>query len=232
MSNDYNDDFVEDDDFYGDEETASAGSSSGPFLIALAVLIGVFIISALCISTMVISKRASNGQNDAVAAIETQNAVIQETNIAVTVAIQSTETARAEEAAIQPTFTSEANTPTPETEPTETPVVERATADAESGNGDGSEGEEGQEIAGGENGEGSEGDENSEGGEESNETSGNGAIVIGATATPSPTPISSTDGSSGKDSTLPDTGLEVWGIALMGLLLIAVLIGARKLRTN
>lgn len=228
MSNDFNDDFVEDDDFYGDEQEASGGGGATPFLIALAALAGVFIISALCITAVVVSRRASNGVENEVAVIETQNAVIQETNIAVTVAIQETEAARELEAAIEPTFTPEPNTPTPETEPTETPVVEQATTEAESGSGEGesTEGAEGGEENA--DGEGTAGGD----GEESENSQSNGAIIIGATATPSPTPISATDGNSGKDSTLPDTGLEVWGIALMGLFLIVVLVGARKLRTS
>jgi len=223
MSNDFNEDFdsgyIDEDESYYEEEQAS-GSTGQPFLIALLALIGVFVISAVCIMVVISSRRASGEQDEAVRAIEATNAAIQETNIAVTAAIEATETARAELAAVQPTFTPEVeNSPTPEEEPTETPVVDQATPTTDAA----------EEAAGGEDeGEGGEEGEGEEGETEEGEASGE--IILGATATATPTPISSASG--GKDSTLPETGLEVWGIALLGLVLIVTLFAARRLRTG
>lgn len=240
MSNDFDDDFDsgyidEDEGFYGETENASAGGGQS-FLVAIIALIAIMVIAVLCISAVVLSRRASNGQDEAVAAIEATNAAIQQTNIAVTVAIEQTETAKA---IVQPTFTPEVeNTPTPETPPTETPVVELAsstpeTEEGSSESGEGGEGEESGEGSGetetGTETEAGEGEGESEEGSGESTDSGNGTIIVGATATPTPTPIS---GSSGKDSTLPETGLEIWVVALMGLVLIAILFGARRLRTD
>ncbi len=230
MSNDFDEGFIDDDDDYfgNEEESASVeeGSSSGPFLIALAGFIGVFIIAAICVIAVVASRQTDNGQSNEVTAIETQNAVIQETNVAVTVAIQETEAAKVALAeAVQPTFTPETeNTATPEAEATETPVVKQATAtaDAETGTGEAS-GEDG-----------TTGNEESADGDKEGSSAGNGTIVGSGDAavhTPTPTPISSTSGDGSGDKVLPDTGLEDWVFALMGLALIAVLFGARKLRT-
>ncbi len=226
MSNDFDDDFDsgyidEDESFYGEEEQASAGGGQS-FLIAIIALIAIMVIAVLCISAVVISRRASNGQDAAAEAIIATNAAIEQTNIAVTVAIEATETAKAELAAVQPTFTPEVeNSPTPETLPTETPVVERASPTPSA--------EEATTESGVSEAEGtSEAESESEG--DGEEDGAGGTIVIGATATATPTPIAA--GNGGKDSTLPETGLEVWVIALMGLVLIAVLFGARRLRTN
>lgn len=229
MSNDFDDDFDsgyidEDESFYGEEENASGGSSQ-PFLIALIALIAVLVVAVLCISAVVLSRRGSNTENAAADAIIATNAAIEQTNIAVTVAIAATETAKAELAAVQPTFTPEAeNSPTPETPPTETPVVDLSspTPDTAEATTESGEGEAEGTTEAGTQGEGD--------GEGDGEDGAGGTIVIGATSTPTPTPISAA--SSGKDSTLPETGLEVWLIALLGLVLIAVLFGARRLRTN
>ena len=220
MSNDFNDDFDSDyiddnESFYGDEDNSAEGSSGSPFLIAIAALVGVFIISALCIMVVISSRRAGNEQQTAAEAIAATNAIIEETNIAVTVAIAETEAAKTAIASV-PTFTPEVtNSPTSEiADPTDTPVVD-ITAPTANGTADVEEESTGE--PGG----------NTDGTTEP----GNGSIVIGATATATPTPISATNGG-GKDSTLPDTGLEIWVFALIGLVLIAVLFAARRLRTN
>lgn len=232
MSNDFDDDFdsgyIDDDEnFYNNEESA-ARAGGQPFLIALIALIGIFIISALCIFVVYNARRSGNEQDLAVQAIEATNAAIQQTNIAVTVAIEATETARVELAS-QPTFTPE-NTPTPETPPTETPVVDQASPTPGEGTAVAGEGDE--TAVSGTDAEGDgEGEEDGENGEtDGTVEAGSGVIIVGGTSTPTPTPISAAD--AGKDNTLPETGLEVWVVALIGLVLIAVLFGARRLRTG
>ncbi|HID53037.1 MAG TPA: LPXTG cell wall anchor domain-containing protein, partial [Anaerolineae bacterium] len=57
-----------------------------------------------------------------------------------------------------------------------------------------------------------------------------GIIEIGEANTPTPTPLPSVD--AGKDSSLPQTGLETWGIIALGAILVIVLLGARRLRAS
>ncbi len=198
MGND--DEFIEDDYYDADE----GGSSSGrPFLIAVGGLLLVLVLGILCTAAILATRSARTDNGEAVAAIETQNAIIAVTNMAVTAAINATQTAEA-----QPTITPlPTNTATPEpATATATPVVSEETAVAE-------EVPEETAVA------------------TVDATEGAAAIIdLGGTHTPTPTPLSSVD--AGKDSTLPQTGLETWGIIALGAVLVIVLLGARRLRAS
>ena len=199
MGND--DEFIEDDYYDADE----GGSSSGrPFLIAVGGLLLVLVLGILCTAAILSARSAKTDNGEAIAAIETQNAIISVTNMAVTAAINATQTAEA-----QPTITplpTNTNTPEPATA-TATPVVsEEETAVAE-------EVQEGTAVATVDSTEGAE-----------------AVIDLGGTNTPTPTPLSSVE--AGKDSSLPQTGLETWGIIALGAILVIVLLGARRLRAS
>ncbi len=198
MGND--DEFIEDDYYDADE----GGSSSGrPFLIAVGGLLLVLVLGILCTAAILATRSVRTDNGEAVAAIETQNAIIAVTNMAVTAAINATQTAEA-----QPTITPlPTNTATPEpATATATPVVSEETAVAE-------EVPEETAVA------------------TVDATEGAAAIIdLGGTHTPTPTPLSSVD--AGKDSTLPQTGLETWGIIALGAVLVIVLLGARRLRAS
>ncbi len=200
MGND--DEFIEDDYYDADEGSSSSGR---PFLIAVGGLLLVLVLAILCTAAILSARSADTSNGEEVAAIETQNAVIAVTNMAVTAAIEATQTAEA-----QPTNTplpTNTNTPEPATA-TATPVVsEEETAVPETAP------EEGTAVATVDPTEGAA-----------------GIIEIGETNTPTPTPLSSVD--AGKDSSLPQTGLETWGIIALGAVLVIVLLGARRLRAS
>ncbi len=193
-----------DDDFILEEESAS--SSRRPFLIAAATLFTIFIAAAACSLIFLFQNRtASNPQATAIAAT---NAVILITNEAVTAAIDATNVALS-----LPTDTPEATatqtataTAIPDTAtPTETPVVETA-KDTPTPN---TSGTSVAEPTG-----------------DATDSPGNDGAENG-TATPIP---ASTTTSPGKDDVLPQTGLETWGILGIGLLFVAILVAARRLR--
>lgn len=243
------DEFIEDDFL---EEDEGSSSSSRPFLVAVGALVTVFILAAVCTFGILMTRNRSAGNSAEVAAIETQNAITIVTNTAVAQFIAETETAQAmptETPELPPTNTS---TPPPATEvpdATETPVIDSAEGEsAAGGDGDGAAdgssdgaGEAGEEGADGEMVDGAEGtivigdgsgngadgstDSTADNGSRGETDSSGSAIVGGAGATAIP----ATDAQKG---TLPQTGLETWGIALIGLLLVAVLFAAHRLRTN
>lgn len=200
MGND--DEFIED-DFYEADEGSSSGSGR-PFLIAVGGLLLVLVLAIACTAAILTARSRQSGNAEEVAAIETQNAIIAVTNVAVTAAINATQTAEA-----QPTLTPlPTNTATPEpATATATPVVsEEETAVPETA-------PEDTPVP------------------TINPTEGaSGVIDLGDTATPTATPLSAVSG--GKDNTLPQTGLETWGIIALGAILVIILLGARRLRAG
>ncbi|HFE66714.1 MAG TPA: hypothetical protein ENJ93_05575 [Chloroflexi bacterium] len=202
MGND--DEFIEDDYYDADEGSSSSGR---PFLIAVGGLLLVLVLAIACTAAVLSARSADTSNGEEVAAIETQNAIIAVTNMAVTAAINATQTAEA-----QPTNTplpTSTATPEPATA-TATPVVsEEETAVAET-----APEEEGTAVP------------------TVDATEGAAGVieVPGDANTPTPTPLSSVE--AGKDSSLPQTGLETWGIIALGAVLVIVLLGARRLRAS
>jgi hypothetical protein len=145
------------------------------------------------------NRGSSPDQTAAVAAIETQNAMIAVTNAAVTqtIAAMETEAARPTDTPTPPppTFTPE---PSPSNTPraTNTPVV----ADVDLGTvvADGTPNVSGTSVFEGEAG----------------------------NSTPTPIPVGSSNGG----GSLPDTGFELWAIALAGIVLVGILVAARRMR--
>ena len=227
------DDFIEDDFL---EEDESSASNNRPFLVAVGALVTVFILAAICTLAILMANNRNAGNAAEVAAIETQNAETLSLNATVTRQIAETEAAQAvpsDTPEPPPTNTSTPVPATEEPEATNTPVLDSVIGEAgENGDGEGMEGEgadgedgresatgeevvggaEGTIIIGGESGNGSDGAES-------------GSAIIGGSATP----ISATDAQKGA---LPQTGLEIWIVALIGLLLVAVLFAANRLRTE
>lgn len=205
-------------DFIYEEEVDSGDSSNRrPFLTAVGVLVTIFILAAVCSAALLINRNRDDGGNGGVsaevAAIETQNAVIAVTNAAVTQTIvaMETEAARPTETPVPPPTNTPRPTNTPQ--PTDTPVVQQAEDDAAA----------------------------TATAEAAIDDTSDDAAAGDAT----PTPIaalsngdgtSGSDGSSasdsGSDDTLPQTGIETWGILVAAFGLIAALVAARRLRTS
>lgn len=184
---------------------STGGSSNRPFLTAVGILLVIFILAAGCSAFSLFSRGgATNGVAAAtVAAIETQNAIVAVTNEAVTQTIiaMETEAARPTETPAPPTATS-TPPPTETPQPTETPVVAGGEDGAETGS-DGADGDAGA-------------------------TDGESGTTTDPTddSTPTPIPI----GSGGDNGSLPDTGFDVWSLALIALALAAVALLARRFR--
>lgn len=216
---DLNDEFIIEED---------EGPSNRPFLVAAGSLLGLLVLSLICLGAVRTLGIGGGGtpaedpaviaQNESIAATATSisatnEAIAQQNELVTQTIVALTETAAAptETPTPSPTMT---NTPTPEPSPTptETPVV--------------AEGEEGEA-----------GEEGEEG-----EAAGDGGL---ATATPNlaateifsglntATPIGGpgTGGGTG-GGTLPETGLPLWGALVAALGLLLVLFGARRLRTG
>jgi LPXTG-motif cell wall-anchored protein len=190
------------DDFVIEEEDTANRS----FLIAAGSLIGVFILLSACLLVYVLMQRTET--QDEVALIEAQNATTQAQNALVTQTVEAIETQQA----------------LVEIE------AERATAEAESLNATMTvEAIETLEAI-------------------PTETPTPTEVVQQPSPTATNTPIPTLvlggggdgDGAGalatpitpGAGETLPQTGINVWGIALVGLGLLALLIVARRLRTN
>jgi hypothetical protein len=201
-------------DFIYEEEVDSGGSSNRrPFLTAVGILVTIFVLAVICSAALLINRGRENGDGDGasaqVAAIETQNAVIAVTNAAVTQTIvaMETEAARPTETPVPPPTNTPKPTNTPQ--PTDTPVVQQAEDDAAA----------------------------SATAASLESTSGEAAEEDST-----PTPIaalssgdssgSSTGSDSSSDDTLPQTGIETWGIFVAAFGLIAALVAARRLRTS
>lgn len=197
-------------DFIIEEEGSTSGSSSSrPFLIAAGVLTVTLIIAAICAGVFLFGGNG-NGQQIAdaditatVAVVLTENAMIAVTNTAVAVTIESmTQEAIA-------AMTQQALVPTNTPAPTNTPVPTSTPVPTDT-----------PVVATG-------GDETPEAGAE-----GTREFVPGdADSTPTPIAVAGGSGTgTGGTGTLPDTGLETWGVLLAALALIGVFVAARRLR--
>jgi len=226
------DEFIEDDYL---EEDEGSGSNNRPFLMAVGALVTVFILAAVCTLAFLMARNRSAVDTAQVAAVETQNAETLAFNGTVTRQIAETETAQAMPTDTPTLPATSTNTPEPATEtpePTNTRVLDSIVGEDEDGTtGDGT----GDGDVGGETGDGTEGGATGTiviGGDNGNGSDGAatgdeaGSAVIGGDSTTTGT---DTDAQKGA---LPQTGLEIWGIALIGLLLVVVLVAANRLRTN
>ncbi len=113
-------------DFILEEESADT-TNRRPFLIAVGILLTILVLAMICSATLLLRRNSgANDNRDAVAAIETQNALVAATNEAVTqtVAAMETEAARPTNTPVAPAT----NTPRPSStpQPTMTPVVQQA----------------------------------------------------------------------------------------------------------
>jgi len=219
------DEFIEDD--FLDEEEDSGGSNNRPFLVAVGALVTVFILAAVCTLAFLMAGNRSAGNAAEIAAIETKNAETLAFNATVTRQIAQTETAQA-----MPTDTPEppatnTSTPLPATETpetTNTPVLDSIVG--EDGEDDSvAEGPDREDAEAG-----ADGDDVSEDGATGTIDLGDGNGSDGAT-------VDDSDAGSAvigdaEEGALPQTGLETWGIAIVGLLLVVVLFAANRLRTN
>jgi len=199
-----------DDDFI--IEGGDTGSNRRPFFIAAATLTTIFILASVCSLLFLFSNRtASNPEATAIAAT---NAVILITNEAVTAAIDATNIALSQPADVpesEPTVapTSTATSVPATTAPTKTAVVEQPPKDTATPNLSGTSAVEQLAVT----------EETEEGATNSEDST--------------PTPIAASTSSASNDAdALPQTGFETWGTLVVGLLLAAVLIAARRLRRS
>lgn len=205
-------DYIEED--FLEEESPS---NRRPFLVAVGVLVTLFILMGACTAFFLVNNRAAQDRAQETAAIETRNAETLASNAATAIAAT-------EAAAVAPTNTPEptvapTNTPEPATlTPTSTPVVdsgaeEAATTEASTGDGETATAEAGDGTA----------------------VATSEAIITdggGDSGEATATPISAlSDTSDGTNDALPQTGLDTWGILVAALVLVGVLIFARRLRT-
>jgi hypothetical protein len=185
------------------EEESESPSNRRPFLIAVGALLAIFVLSVICSASILLARNGGGDANtEQIAARETENAIVAVTNEAVTATIAAMETEAA-----RPTDTPAApptNTPAPTNTPlpTNTPVVRQAEEAA-------SQTEEAATAA-------------AEGTDE-------GTAVADAGVS-TPTPIAALGGTNGGDDSLPETGIETWGIFMAALALVIILFSARRLR--
>lgn len=187
---------------YEDETIEEQNSGgNGPFLTAVGILLVVFILAAGCSAFMLRARDTTAGSTAEIAAIETKNAMVAVTNAAVTQTIAAMET---EAAKPTETATSPPPTFTSEPSPSNTPRPSNTPVKVDI------DGEIGEGIADG-----------------TPNVSGTSQFEDGTEdSTPTPIPV---DGSNGSGE-LPDTGFELWAIVLAGIVLVAVLAGARRMR--
>jgi hypothetical protein len=193
---------TEESDFYDDEmEGGTTGNRTFNLLAGIAAAI--FLMGLLCIAAVwLIRGTTDSNRQDEIAAIETQNAIIAITNEAVTRTLEAIATEDARPTDT-PTSTPEPS-PTSTPEPTNTPVVLPVDDedDAVDDETDATPDSLATAIA--------EADEDDE------------AAVA--------TPVSAVTPGAPVD-TLPDTGLDTWGVALLAFLLIGMFMAARRLRS-
>jgi LPXTG-motif cell wall-anchored protein len=191
------------DDFIIEEEEQGANRT---FLIIAGSLVGLFILIIACVAIYAFLNRADNTAE--IAAIETANAETELQNARVTETIESMElTASAPTATFTPSPTPlPTDTPTATPEPTDTAVVQTPeTAEPGDGTLTVTPNLAGTQIFGGEGG-----------------TFGT-STPIGGTGT---------GGTGTGTDTLPQTGVTTAGAVAIGLLLVVVLVVARRLRTG
>jgi len=195
---------MEDDSGYVYEEESVEEQNvggRGPFLTAVGILILILILSVGC-SAVLLANRSTVPDNSAeIAARETQNAEIAVANAAVTQTIVAMET----EAAL-PTETPTPPPPTFTSEPkaTNTPRSTNTPVVLDI-------------------------EEETEGEGEDNSPNLSGTSTFeneSEVSTPTPIPVGGNDNES-----LPDTGFELWAIALAGMALVGILAAARRMRS-
>jgi len=195
---------MEDDSGYVYEEESVEEQNAGgrgPFLTAVGILILILVLSVGC-SAVLLANRSTVPDNSAeIAARETQNAEIAVANAAVTQTIAAMET----EAAL-PTETPTPPPPTFTSEPkaTNTPRSTNTPVVLDI-------------------------EEETEGEGEDNSPNLSGTSTFEnetEVSTPTPIPVGGNDNES-----LPDTGFELWAIALAGMALVGILAAARRMRS-
>lgn len=187
---------------YEDESVEEQNSGgSGPFLTAVGILILIFILAAGCSFVLLGQRDNSSVNTEQIAAIETQNAIVAVTNAAVTQTIAAMETEAA-----RPTETPTPPPPTYTAEPSPTQTPRSTNTPVVVDTGDGMTGD----VADG-----------------TPNVSGTSIFENGTEdSTPTPIPVGGKDNGS-----LPDTGFELWTIALAGLVLVGILFVARRMRS-
>ncbi len=185
-------------------EEGGQSSSRRPFLLAVGVLLTIFVLAVAC-SAILLSSRGADTQTDEIAAIETYNAEIAITNTAVFMAATETAAAQPTSTPEPPPATDTPPPPPPTDTPavTETPVVIKATEKAP---------------------------------ETAVPTSEGGSTTVENTVTPASDSSSGNNNNSGSGTSnsdsLPQTGIETWGVILAALFLVVILITARRLRSG
>jgi hypothetical protein len=202
-------------DDYEFETGSESGASNRPFLIAVGALVIIMILAIAGTGAYLLSNRDDDGQQTEIAARVATNEAIATQNSFVTQTLEARETEAA-----QPTSTPE---PTNTAAPTETPLPPPTELPAPTdtpvvgGLDEGAQGETGLETPTPD----FSGAINAGGG---SFTGGGGA---GTLATP--TPISGVAQGSG---TLPTTGIEVWSALGLAAVALALVVAARRLRTQ
>ncbi|MBE2221177.1 MAG: hypothetical protein IAF02_06530 [Anaerolineae bacterium] len=194
---------MEDDSGYVYEENSvdnQSSGGSGPFLTAVGILLVIFILAAGCSAVMLMNR---GGSSNADAAQATSIAATNEAILAQNARVTETIAAMETEAA-RPTETPTPPPPTFTPQPTasNTPIPSNTpvVVDIDIDT-------EGQVTDGTAN---------------VSDTS----VFENATGDSTPTPIPVV----GKDNALPDTGFELWAIALAGVVLVGILVAARRMR--
>ena len=197
---------MEDDSGYVYEEGSIEGQSSGgsgPFLTAVGILIVIFILAAGCSAVMLMNRGGGSSSADAAQAtsIAATNEAILAQNARVTETIAAMETEAA-----RPTDTPTPPPPTytPEPSPSNTPRPSNTPVVVD--------------IEEGAVGDVTDGTPNVSG----------TSIFESETDESTPTPIPV--GGNNNDA-LPDTGFELWSIVLAGIVLVGILVVARRMRS-
>lgn len=188
---------------YSEEFVVEEGGANRAFLILAGSLIGLFILIALFVLGITLAQRGD--QAEAVAARETENAVILATNAEVTrqVAARQTEEAR-------PTETS---TPEPTPPPTNTPAPSPTVAATETE----SEAEAAAETPDA---------------QLTATAEAEAAATAAANATATAQALAGDSGDGEGTTTLPETGVSAWTIVAAAGILLALLLVSRRLRTK
>ncbi|NHZ71514.1 MAG: hypothetical protein GWP17_00285 [Aquificales bacterium] len=190
---------------YEDESVEEQSSSgSGPFLTAVGILILIFILAAGCSGVMLMSRGGGNG--DANSAQATSIAVTNEAILAQNLQVTETIAAMETEAA-RPTNTPTPPPPTftPQSSPSNTPRPTNTPVVVDNEDETASEVENGTPNVSGTSVFEDETDD----------------------STPTPIPV----GGSNESGELPDTGFELWAIVLAGIVLVGIVVAARRMRS-
>ncbi|MFO7683859.1 MAG: hypothetical protein R6X34_27835 [Chloroflexota bacterium] len=192
---------MEDDYIIEEESTVVQRSSNRPFLTAVGILLFIFILAGGCAAVSLMNRGGGNEQAAQATSIAATNEAILAANAQVTQTIAAMETEAA-----RPTDTPTPPPPTftPVPSPTNTPIPTNTPVVV-----DVVEETEG-EAAGTPN------------------VSGTSVFEPGADgSTPTPIPVVS----GGDSGSLPDTGFELWAIILAAVVLVGILVMARRMRS-